>query len=86
MPTPTPVTAKLTPPIIPLNNPTLKPLNPPFLAPIIGAAIIVDTPPISPLPILFRPDEVPARASFGLRVENTEFYLSPTSDILLISD
>ncbi len=47
----------------------------------IGAAIIVPTPPKIPFPKFFKPEESPANASFGLRVDNIESYLSPINEI-----
>ena len=62
-----------------------RPFPPSSLAPIIGSAIIVPTPKISPFPIDFNPEDVPARTSLGFFVENKAYFPFFPSPIKVIS-
>lgn len=62
----------------PTRGPAIKPERNPFtplaFAPIIGVAMAVVTPPKTPLPVDFNPDEIPDKALTGFRVEKSAFF------------
>jgi hypothetical protein len=72
MPTPIPVPAMINPPEIPFISPVKIPEGPFSFDSIMGAAIMVATPPIIPFETDFKPEESPEKKCFGLRVEKRE--------------